>query len=129
MNNTTNINQENQNISQQNSDTVLKPITPIAVVDTEVSDNTSSVNQIQPENNNTTQSQLSTNKEIKIQNELQNIPTVEQDTQAFINNVQSMNVEKKEEKKEGVNFVFIIVLFIIILSTILFLFPILLDYI
>ena len=44
------------------------------------------------------------------QNELQNIPTVEQGKEAFINNVQSMHEEKKEEKKEGVNFLFIITL-------------------
>jgi len=65
----------------------------------------------------------------QIQNELQSIPTVEQEKEAFINNVQSMHEEKKEEKKEGVNFVFIIILFVVILAAIFFLFPLLLDYI
>lgn len=65
----------------------------------------------------------------QIQNELQNIPTVEQDKEAFINNVQTIHQEKQEEKKEGVNFAFIIILFIIILVAIYFLFPILLKYI
>lgn len=65
----------------------------------------------------------------QIQNELQNIPTVGQDKEAFINNVQTINQEKQEEKKEGVNFVFIIILFIIILVAIYFLFPMLLKYI
>ena len=63
------------------------------------------------------------------QNEFQSIPTVEQSQQDFINNVQSMNQEKKEEKKEGINFVFIIILFVIILAAIYFLFPLLLKYI
>ena len=65
---------------------------------------------------------------VQIQNELQNIPTVEQDKEAFINNVQTLNQEKHEEKKEGVNFVFILILFIVILTAIYFLFPLLLKY-
>ena len=72
----------------------------------------------------------STNIQTQIQTELQNIPTVDQNEQQFINNVQSINnKEKKEDKKEGVNFTFIIIMFAIILLTIIFLFPILLDYI
>ena len=65
----------------------------------------------------------------QIQTQLQSIPTVEQNEQQFINNVQTMNQEKKEETKEGVNFVFIIVLFVIILAAIYFLFPLLSKYI
>ena len=66
----------------------------------------------------------------QIQTELQNIPTVDQNEQQFINNVQSINnKEKKEDKKEGINFTFIIIMFVIILLVIIFLFPILLDYI
>lgn len=76
----------------------------------------------QPQTNNIIQ-------EAQPQVQLQSIPTVEQNKQDFINNVQSMNQEKKEEKNEGINFVFIIVLFVIILAAILFLFPILVDYI
>ena len=37
---------------------------------------------------------------VQIQNELQSIPTVEQGKEAFINNVQAMHEEKKEEKAE-----------------------------
>ena len=69
------------------------------------------------------------NSEAAIQSQLQSIPTVEQDKQAFIENVQSMNQEKKEEKKEGVNFIFIIILCIIILASIYFLFPLLAKYV
>lgn len=65
----------------------------------------------------------------QIQTQLQNIPTVEQNHQQFINNVQTINQEKKEEPKEGINFVFIIVLFIIMLGAIYFLFPLLAKYI
>ena len=77
--------------------------------------------QIEPQINN----QTVINNGAQIQNELQSIPTVEQDKEAFINNVQTINQEKIEEKKDGVNFTFIIILFIIILGTIYFLFPIL----
>ena len=69
------------------------------------------------------------NQEIQIQSQLQNIPTVEQNKEQFINNVQSMNQEKKEEKKEGISFVFIAILFIVILVSIVFLFPILSKYV
>ena len=92
------------------------PNEPVVEVNTEVPvQDTNTVNNV--------------NDAVQIQNELQSIPTVEQGKEAFINNVQSMNQEKKEEKKEGVNFVFIIVLFVVILAAIFFLFPLLLDYI
>lgn len=61
--------------------------------------------------------------EIIMQNELQNIPTVEQGKQDFINNIQSSNEEKLEEKKDSNKYVFAIVLFIVILLSIYFLFP------
>ena len=64
-----------------------------------------------------------------IQQPIQNVPTVEQSKQEFINNTQSLNSQKKEEKKEGVNYTFIIILFIIIFASIFFLFPFLLKYI
>ncbi len=62
-------------------------------------------------------------------NQMQSIPTVDQSKQDFINNTQNINAEKKEEKKQGINYVFIIILFIIIFAAIFFLFPILLKYI
>lgn len=61
------------------------------------------------------------------QQQIQNIPTVEQSKQEFINNTQANNTVKKEEKKEGPNIIFIIVLFVIIFASILFLFPYLLK--
>lgn len=130
MNNNTN--QESQNVAQQNNETVLETIIPINPVESDAPDSSSNMQNIVPsqvENNTTNQQQTSLTQELQIQNELQNIPTVEQDTQSFINNVQTLNGEKKEEKKEGVNFIFIIILFIVILASIFFLFPLLLDYV
>ena len=69
------------------------------------------------------------NQDAQIQSQLQIIPTVEQNKQDFINNVQSANQEKKEEKKEKNNLAFIIILFILILAIIYLLFPILFKYI
>jgi len=63
------------------------------------------------------------------QAQLENIPTVEQGKQEFINNAQAMNTEKKEEKKEGVNFWFVLIMFGVILAAIFFLFPFLLKYV
>lgn len=85
-------------------------------------------NNIEKENN-IDQLQEDNTQQAQIQSELKNIPNVDQDKQSFINNVESMNNEKKEEKKEGINFAFIIILFAIILAAILFLFPFLLNYI
>ena len=64
-----------------------------------------------------------------IQQPMQNVPTVEQSKQDFINNTQALAPEKKEEKKDGVNYTFVIILFIAIFAAIFFLFPLLLDYI
>lgn len=105
--------------------------------------NNSTIEPIQPENNINQSIEETTiaehqniveqqpnNTQSQIQTELQSIPTVEQNEQQFINNIQSINdKEKKEEKKEGINFTFIIIMFVIILLAIFFLFPILLDYI
>lgn len=54
---------------------------------------------------------------------MQNIPTVDQSKQEFINNTQVNSLSKKEEKKEGPNITFIIILFAIIFASIFFLFP------
>lgn len=63
-----------------------------------------------------------------IQDELRNIPTIEQDKQDFINNVQTANQEKKEEKKDKNNLLFIIIAAVVLLLAIYFLFPLLLNY-
>lgn len=71
----------------------------------------------------TTQSVQQPANNINIQQQLQSIPTVEQTKQEFINNTQAENVVKKEEKQDGPNIVFIIILFVIIFAAIFFLFP------
>lgn len=80
-------------------------------------------NQVQTTNSQTTQSVQQPANNINIQQQLQSIPTVEQTKQEFINNTQAENVVKKEEKQDGPNIVFIIILFIIIFAAIFFLFP------
>ena len=67
------------------------------------------------------------NQNINIQQQMQSIPTVDQNAQQFINNTQASNTVKKEEKKDGPNIVFIVILFIIIFAAIFFLFPYLLN--
>lgn len=67
------------------------------------------------------------NSTLNTQQQMQNIPTVEQSKQEFINNTQANNQIKKEEKKDGPNIVFIVILFIIIFAAIFFLFPYLLE--
>ncbi len=61
--------------------------------------------------------------------EFQGIPTIEQSREEFITNTQNNTVIKKEEKKQGINYLFFIGLFIVIFVVIKFLFPILLRYI
>jgi len=58
---------------------------------------------------------------------MQTIPTVEQSKQEFINNTQTNSSVKKEEKKDGPNIAFIVILFVIIFASIFFLFPYLLK--
>lgn len=58
-----------------------------------------------------------------IQQQMQNIPTIEQTRQEFISNTQANNTGKKDEKTEGPNIALIIILFTIIFASIFFLFP------
>ena len=97
-------NNQNNNISQQNIPVILPETNPM-------------VNQVIP------QEQL---QNVNVQ-PIQTIPTIEQSKEQFINNTQNISETKKEEKKEGVNYIFIIVLFIIIFAAIFFLFPYLLE--
>ena len=76
---------------------------------------------VQPEN--TLNQQPSETTVINPQQVIQNIPTVEQTKQEFINNTQANSSAKKEDKKDGPNIAFIIFLFIIIFASIFFLFP------
>lgn len=61
--------------------------------------------------------------------QIQNIPTIEQSQQQFIDNTQAQNTENNKEKKEGINYTFLIILFVIMFGAIFFLFPFLLKYI
>lgn len=76
---------------------------------------------VQPENTLNQQSLETT--VINPQQIIQNIPTVEQSKQEFINNTQANSSTKQEDKKDGPNIAFIIILFIIIFASIFFLFP------
>lgn len=67
------------------------------------------------------------NSNIYNQQQMQSIPTVEQNPQDFINNTQANSTIEKEEKKDGPNITFIIILFVIIFASIFFLFPYLLK--
>lgn len=80
----------------------------------------SQADQSQPQN---TINQPTNNAYINPQQQIQGIATVEQDKQQFIQNTQASNAVKKEEKKDGPNITFVIILFVIILATIIFLFP------
>lgn len=59
---------------------------------------------------------------------IQGVPTVEQSQQEFISSTQNISSEKKEEKKDKLNYTFVIVLFVLVMLAIYFLFPILLRY-
>ena len=96
------------------------------IVPNNIAINTAPQNNIpnQPENiNNNTLNQSVETTVVNPQQTMQSIPTVEQSKQDFINNTQANSTEKKDEKKDGPNFVFIIILFIIIFASIFFLFP------
>ena len=58
-----------------------------------------------------------------IQQQMQSIPTVDQNQQVFLNNSQTGVSEKKENKKDSGNIAFLVIIFIIIFAAILFLFP------
>ena len=93
----------------------------------------------QPINNNTAINQqaniefqtVSNNAEIpnnlSIQHQMQNIPTIEQTKQNFINNTQATTAAQSQEKKDGPNIVFIIILFAIIFAALFFIFPLLIK--
>lgn len=97
-------NNQNNNISQQNIPVILPETNNEPIPQEQLLD--SNIQPIQP---------------------IQSIPTIEQSREQFINNTQNISETKKEEKKEGVNYIFIIVLFVIIFAAIFFLFPYLLE--
>lgn len=83
---------------------IVEPIQPVPAVET-------------PQQN------INQNVAINTQQQMQNIPTVEQSKQEFINNTQTNNIANNEEKKSSFNITFIVILFIIIFAAIFFLFP------
>lgn len=112
-NNTNNTNQQNAQINNQMQ--TVQPVAPVAPIEPQL---------------NTTNPQMQQtpiDPQIENFNNLQAIPTVEQSKQEFINNTQSLSTEKTTEKKQGVNWTFIIILFAVILVAIIFLFPYLLK--
>lgn len=118
------MNNETNQIENNNTQQEVQPLQPLSdlPVDTVTPQVENNDTPVHAANDTVTQ-------QVQIQTELQNIPTVDQNKQQFMNNIQSINQEKNEEKKEGINFVFIIILFVVILAAIYFLFPILLNYI
>ena len=114
------------NNNQMNFDPMTgQPINQnIATIPNQVQTNNAQiVQQVQPDDNQTNQSVQQTTNNINVQQQLQSIPTVDQTKQEFINNTQAENIVKKEEKQDGPNIVFIIILFVIIFAAIFFLFP------
>lgn len=65
------------------------------------------------------------NSNTTIQQQMQNIPTVEQGKQEFISNTQANEPVKKESKKSSTGLILVIILFVVILAAVFFLFPIL----
>ena len=73
--------------------------------------------------------EVNNNNMANIQQQMQSIPTVEQNRQEFMNNANANNKVKEESKESKPNITFIIILFVIILAAIFFLFPYLLNII
>ena len=66
---------------------------------------------------------IQTNNDVDIREQMQAIPTVDQNTQNFINNIQAKDEIKPDENKEKKNIILVIAIFIIIILAIVFLFP------
>lgn len=118
---------QNTNVQAQVQNTNIQPQQPIMNQNIELQNlNQAQYNPVPPvptvEDNNI-------NNLENIQNSLNSIPTVDQSRTEFMNNTQTMNETKKEEKKSGINYGFVIALFIIVLVAIIFLFPLLMKYI
>lgn len=62
-------------------------------------------------------------------NNVSGVPIVDQSRDSFVQNTQQSSIEKQDEHKKGINYMLVIVLFIIILATIFFIFPLLRRYI
>ena len=135
------LNQENNNIADINNQTITsnqvisepnvtpstsiqQPIHPQDNVQPPVIEAQPQIQQVQHQQDI---GNININSDSNVQQQMQSIPTVDQNRQEFINNTQANNVVKKQEKKSGPNIVFIIILFAIIFAAIFFLFPYLLE--
>lgn len=88
--------------------------------------NINNIPNIQPinvQNNNIPQVNDQMNNNQNIMNQMQNIATVDQSKEAFINNTQATVKDNNSENAPKVNYVFVAIIFIIIFAAILFLFP------
>ena len=104
-------NTQNNNMKMRFDPNTGKPINDInenAVVQANANNAETSINDSLSQNNVTN---------------INNIPTVDQSSNEFINNTQTISSERIEKKKGGLNYTFIIILFIVILISIIFLFP------
>lgn len=81
------------------------------------------------ENGQNAASVTSTQEQTASQQDLQSIATVDQSNEKFINNTQSSSKENTNSSDGKMNYAFIIILFIIIFASIVFLFPLISKYI
>lgn len=102
------------------------PIEPIETQTVEAGVETQSQSQ-NAETNTTIPVEPVVDPAVAMQQQMQAIPTVDQSKEAFIDNTQANSTAKKQEKKDGPNWAFIIILFVIIFASIFFLFPYLLK--
>lgn len=113
MNNNVQPNNTQTNVQPQPQN--IQPVVPVAPIEPQISNTTVEVQPAPIEQSiNTTDTNV---------NNMQSIPTVDQSQQQFINNTQSLTAENKVEKKQRINWTFLIILFVIILAAIFFLFP------
>lgn len=83
--------------------------------------NMQNANANQTNNNQNIMNQTNGNQ--NIMNQMQNIATIDQPMETFINNTQSNVKAEKNDDTPKVNYVFVAIIFVIILVSIIFLFP------
>lgn len=128
----TNVEPVNQNPTVPVDPTASQTIAPETPVESATPQAAESVANVQPQPQNVetnTQAPDDTfiDPAVAMQQQMQTIPTVDQSKEAFIDNTQANSTAKKQAKKDGPNWAFIIILFIIIFASIFFLFPYLLK--
>ena len=116
-----NNNQINLNNTQVNNAPKFDPMTGQPII------NDQNKNII--ETTNTLEQNTTNNETINVQSQMQAIPTVEQNNEQFINNIQAANNDVNEKENTKKSLIFMIILFVIILVSILFVFPYLSKFI